>query len=190
MEEETRVCTKCGIEKPVSQFYKNTSHGKSLFKACKICERARQKIRDEENFFDAIHRVYNEPGKYSSELQRQATFDILKALGWSFNEEKNLWYKTPLKDKNGNWALIYSKQKKQRKSRASLEYDIIKKKKEVAIRPADYQPSTYYRTTSLTPEQKDELREEYQKPHMTIKKLMEKYGISQSYVSNIINYKV
>jgi len=59
----------------------------------------------------------------------------------------------------------------------------------LAIKPDWYVPAEYERIGCLTPEEKDNLRMEYQQPKATLPKLAKKYNISTSYASNIINYK-
>lgn len=41
------------------------------------------------------------PNKYSNWRQRLQTFEIMIALGWTFNEKNKLWFKEPIKTKDG-----------------------------------------------------------------------------------------
>lgn len=49
--EETKICSKCGIEKPLSEYHKNgfDSHGKQKYRGyCKTCANARESARYQE----------------------------------------------------------------------------------------------------------------------------------------------
>lgn len=42
LNDETKICTKCGIEKPLSEFHKRKDRCIKTYSACKVCERARR----------------------------------------------------------------------------------------------------------------------------------------------------
>jgi hypothetical protein len=49
-------------------------------------------------------RIPPKPGTYADEYQKQYLFDVLTAFGWSYNDEKELWYKEGFKTKDGEWV--------------------------------------------------------------------------------------
>ena len=103
----TKICTKCKIEKELDNFFdhKTGKYGKTA--VCKECTRkSRQK---------------GFKGYYNDE-EKEMTYSFLTSLGWSRNEENDIWYKPEgWKDENGDW--IYPE-----KIQANLE--IIKKEEE------------------------------------------------------------
>ena len=103
-EKETKVCNKCHKERPINEFYVNKNTD-GRFNTCKHCERERARKKKEETFFDLddTTRVLDTPGKYTNELQRSATADILIALGWKYCKETQIWWRPGIKDKHGNW---------------------------------------------------------------------------------------
>ena len=55
---ETKICSKCGIEKPITEYHKNgfNSRGEQKYRGyCKICANARETERywEKRNFIDA-----------------------------------------------------------------------------------------------------------------------------------------
>ena len=103
----TKICTKCKIEKELDNFFdhKTGKYGKTA--VCKECTRkSRQK---------------GFKGYYNDE-EKEMTYSFLTSLGWTRNEENDIWYKPEgWKDENGDW--IYPE-----KIQANLE--IIKKEEE------------------------------------------------------------
>lgn len=106
-EKVTKICTKCKIEKEMDNFFdhKTGKYGKTA--VCKECTRkSRQK---------------GFKGYYNDE-EKEMTYSFLTSLGWTRNEENDIWYKPEgWKDENGDW--IYPE-----KIQANLE--IIKKEEE------------------------------------------------------------
>ena len=106
-EKVTKICTKCKIEKELDNFFdhKTGKYGKTA--VCKECTRkSRQK---------------GFKGYYNDE-EKEMTYSFLTSLGWTRNEENDIWYKPEgWKDENGDW--IYPE-----KIQANLE--IIKKEEE------------------------------------------------------------
>ena len=46
---KTKTCTKCRVEKPVSEFYKNTKAKDGLLQQCKTCTKQTQKVYASKN---------------------------------------------------------------------------------------------------------------------------------------------
>ena len=101
---EKQVCTKCHNEKLLSEFYYRRKNNRSETRCKECCKEESKKQYKGRNH--ATNNQYmcipEQPGTYKNEFQKQETFEILYKLGWSYNEEKNLWYKG-IKDKDGIW---------------------------------------------------------------------------------------
>jgi hypothetical protein len=102
MEEERKVCVKCGEEQDIDEYY-ILKNGK-INNQCKTCLKEysnfyHQKKREEEE----NERVPMQPNRYMNDAQKQDTFKFMQVLGWTFNEEEQIWYKLPLKDKDGKF---------------------------------------------------------------------------------------
>jgi hypothetical protein len=54
---------------------------------------------------------YEQPNKWVDDYQRDATHNILKALGWSFNEKNAIWWKDGIKTEDGVFINIKYKSK-------------------------------------------------------------------------------
>ncbi len=52
------------------------------------------------------------PNTYANDQQRNEVFDFLKLIGWNFNEEKGIWYKDGIKNKEGKFTNFVEKPKK------------------------------------------------------------------------------
>ena len=104
-----KSCSKCNELKLPDEYYTNRT-------ICKVCVREAERIKDEQEREQkrleqielglSTKRVPNKPGDYADELQKQSTYEILTMMGWSYNEEKNLFYKLPLKDDTGRWLVL------------------------------------------------------------------------------------
>ena len=116
----TKICTKCKIEKELDNFFdhKTGKYGKTA--VCKECTRkSRQK---------------GFKGYYNDE-EKEMTYSFLTSLGWSRNEENDIWYKPEgWKDENGNWTYpekiqtnleIIKKEEEEIKKQIQLEKDRI-----------------------------------------------------------------
>ena len=119
-EKVTKICTKCKIEKELDNFFdhKTGKYGKTA--VCKECTRkSRQK---------------GFKGYYNDE-EKEMTYSFLTSLGWSRNEENDIWYKPEgWKDENGNWTYpekiqtnleIIKKEEEEIKKQIQLEKDRI-----------------------------------------------------------------
>jgi hypothetical protein len=101
-----KVCNKCNILKEGTDYYNNRTQ-------CKECvlEEQRHKAQEQRDIKQQelielgvpTSRVLQTPGTYTDELQRTATRTLLESMGWSFNEELNIFYKYPIKDETGRW---------------------------------------------------------------------------------------
>jgi hypothetical protein len=129
-----KQCRTCKEWKTKDKFYLHKSKSKSTYLDCKSCcnkvEAARAKVYRQQELEEngGSFRHYKEPNRWIDDIQRDATFDILKAIGWKFNEEKGIWWKEGIKNENGEFLnvkkgqkRIYRKTKLIRKSRFTKE---------------------------------------------------------------------
>lgn len=103
---EYKKCRKCEKYKPLTEYYLNPK-GKSLFLDCKPCTlekyRESDRIKREAVLIEqgGSSRHFEAPNEYVDEYQKEATFNLLKLMGWSFNEENQIWWKDGIKTKDG-----------------------------------------------------------------------------------------
>jgi hypothetical protein len=97
-------CIKCQIVRDANDYYNTRA-------VCKECvkehERSYRRTREAKLKLErglGIQRVIkSKPGEYNNEYEQIATKELLTSIGWSFNEENNIFYKEGIKDKNGKW---------------------------------------------------------------------------------------
>ena len=100
-----KKCSRCSTWNKIEDFLAKTNHKYSYCHQCRIIE-AREIYANKlvENM--GGEKYYIQPNTYSNDLQKTAVFNIMKALNWKFNEEKGIWYKPGIKDKNNKWSNI------------------------------------------------------------------------------------
>lgn len=100
--ENGKLCIKCNIRKTDKQFYANRNVCRRCILTAEKVNRSekRQQILEEQG---GSFRIPTKPGVYSDELQQRNTYEFLTLLGWTYNEESNMFYKLPIKDSEGNW---------------------------------------------------------------------------------------
>ncbi len=125
--EETRICGACKKVFPIS-FYYRIGKCKTLSKRCKTCYNRRELKNGWENMD-----YRKQPGEWISTEQRDAVFEILRTIGWSYNELNGVWYKIPedttqiYKNKLGNWFNLNSKKKRTKhinSGRKKMQFDM------------------------------------------------------------------
>jgi hypothetical protein len=186
--DDEKQCTSCDVTKPISEFYKRKSG--YINRICKECYNGWRDNLYEDKFFDKSHRVRPTPGQFINELQKKSTFDILIALDWSYNEEKNIWYRLPKKDQDGNWhgliPFIDEKPKRSRKDNPGRKWA-----------PPPEKPENYVayfnmrkKQNSKTDEELQEIRERYVREKLKLSEIASIYGISLNYAHRIIKWLV
>lgn len=124
--DDYQYCQDCDQWLPKTEFYKR------LKCRCKRCEldidhRQRQQYLSENG---GSAKVWNKPNTYVDIYQKEQTFEIMKVMGYTFNDENGIWYKLPWKDKDGNFPLLdsygrpskkYTKRKTHTKRRKKCE---------------------------------------------------------------------
>lgn len=134
-------CLTCGEFKLRNEFpnYKALTTNDRRKRICKKCTAResylKRKDRIQNNFEE---KVYSTPNRYSSDFQKEAVFDILKAINWQFNEETGTWFKPGLKDENKNWnGIITERDRRLQKSKQLMEFE-EKRKKELDNKIIEY----------------------------------------------------
>lgn len=104
-------CTKCFEIKPAEEFYiQNKKNGRRQ-RRCKPCYNAQSNERARKKGWDNLD-YRTEPNEWISNEQRDIVHQILKNLGWSYNSEKEIWYKhlhnrmNIYKNEEGEWVNI------------------------------------------------------------------------------------
>ncbi len=101
-------CTGCKELKPKEDFYVNTRGTHVGYKSsrCKICSviysnKRHEKIMEQRK--DETRTVLPKPNTYQDDAQKDITFKLMEAMGWTFNDN-GVWSKEGVKDKDKNWA--------------------------------------------------------------------------------------
>jgi ribosome-binding protein aMBF1 (putative translation factor) len=110
-----KECKNCHIIRPLDRFYNKKGRRDKIGKmpVCKACyavmyrDKRKKPERDKE-------KVKLKPNHYWGELQRQDTFELMLALGWSFNEENGKWWKEGIKTSDGLFINITKKVKRKK----------------------------------------------------------------------------
>lgn len=108
-------CYDCEEWLPKEDFYPR------LKVRCKKCERSLDSRERAEKRAEngGSAKVPSKPNTYVDIYQKEQTFNFMKAMGYTFNEENGIWYKLPWKDKDGNFPLLddYARSKPKPKTR-------------------------------------------------------------------------
>ena len=97
-----QYCNDCEQWLPKDDFYPR------LKIRCKKCELHKDSLERAQKRAEAggSVRVRVKPNDYEDDVQKEQTFEFMRILGYTFNEEKGIWYKLPWKDKDGNFPLL------------------------------------------------------------------------------------
>jgi hypothetical protein len=100
-----KLCFHCKEVLPIDNF--TWVEERHVYRSyCHKCQVLRQRARILVTTNPDMWTAPSEPNTYHCELQRTYVAEFLtKVLGWSFNSELGIWYKLPLKDKNGIWNI-------------------------------------------------------------------------------------
>ena len=110
-----KQCRTCQEWKLKSEYYYYQS-SKKTYLDCRPCvnkkevERSKKdRLKELEENGGSLYRKEN-PGEWVDEYQKEATYNILKAIGWKLNEDNGIWWKDGIKDSNGVFINIKTKQ--------------------------------------------------------------------------------
>jgi hypothetical protein len=98
-----KKCNTCGVNKVLEQYYFHCKAKDQRFGRCIECQRKKDreqsKLKKEEQGGSLL--VLMKPNTYVDEYQKENTFQLMKSIGWSFNEENGVWWKEGIKSKDG-----------------------------------------------------------------------------------------
>ena len=126
--EDLYLCKVCMEEKTINEFYNR--FGRPIESVCKSCELQKNKqIRQEylkENCGSEF--VWSEVNKYADEYQKECTFNLLKLLGYLYDEETGIWTKSGWKEiKDGQPHFPHITYKRGRKRLTQEDKDKIRR---------------------------------------------------------------
>jgi Zn-finger nucleic acid-binding protein len=100
-----KTCIQCDEMRELELFYMMKNKQEIEIDTCKFCRKlkGREKYTKKIEKLGGSTRVLNQPNKYMDSTQKNQTMEFLKLIGWKFNEEKGIWYKENIKDKDGNF---------------------------------------------------------------------------------------
>lgn len=108
-------CLQCGEHKLKSEFptYKSISKNDKRRQICLKCTSSNSKNKRKkiliENFEEM---VYSQPNRYHSIEQKETTFELMIALGFTFNESNGIWFKEGFKTPDGIFIPIEEKERR------------------------------------------------------------------------------
>tara|TARA_R110002096_G_C14421298_1_gene709152 strand:- start:79 stop:882 length:804 start_codon:yes stop_codon:yes gene_type:complete len=109
---ETKLCSKCGVEKALSDFSKNKNKRDGLKTSCKDCARAyraanKEKIREREKAYRQANKaIISERGKVYHEANKEKIAEKMKAYREA-NKEKMKAYREANKEKIAEQMKVY-----------------------------------------------------------------------------------
>jgi hypothetical protein len=183
----TKVCYTCKIEKSIDEFYRSKINKDGHMGSCIKCIKKKEEGYNE--FKDSTEIVPMNPGEYNSESQKEQTFKLLLAIGWKFDRITKIWYKSPLKNRYGDWRFP-KKKRKSKEFRGKHEHiHRENRRKEMAKRPEKYKPRKRLGDRGLDQKQQEDIRKQYQEKKMTQQKLADKYNVAVSYINCILHFR-
>jgi hypothetical protein len=103
---EYKQCAKCKELLPITEYYAARAgrYTGKLVANCKICHNEKRSIENKQKMEDngGSLLVPRYPNTYLDNLQKVNTFELMEAMGWTFNEN-GVWSKEGVKDKNKVW---------------------------------------------------------------------------------------
>lgn len=125
-----RLCPDCKEWKYRDQYYVNRHNKKGeerIWGRCKPCQKIYDKNKAHQEMLEkgGPERIYQTPNKYSNDYQRDRTFEIMKAIGWNFNEEKGIWWKDGIKTSDGLFINIPDSREHRKLNKKLGKYDNV-----------------------------------------------------------------
>lgn len=107
-----KQCIKCKEYRTRDNYYKFGTD--SRFNTCKICIKKKDLEEREEELIEngGSLKIPPRPNTYNDKYQKELVFEFLPLIGWKFNEENGIWYKSGFKDENGNFLTLTGKKRK------------------------------------------------------------------------------
>ena len=121
---ETKICTKCGEEKSLEEFYKDRRRKDGFYPQCKICLKKYQRKYKEQNRDKYLEHSKKYQRKYREQNRDKRLEENRKY--YEQNRDKRLEYSKKYHEQNQDYFLEHSK-KYSRKCRINLVDNYIKK---------------------------------------------------------------
>jgi hypothetical protein len=161
-----KQCRTCQEYKhKMDDYYYHGSSKKTTYLDCIKClnkrelNRKREERQEELESSGGSERVHTQVGMWVDEYQREQTYMVMKALGYTYNEECGHFLKPGVKEYVDG----------------ELKFTKVKTK------------ITYTSAINWNPEHRKEIMELYATGEWTYKKLAKKYGVSTTSIAKIIN---
>jgi hypothetical protein len=124
-----KKCNTCEKVKPLEQYYKSAKCVGGKSNRCIECQIKKDRDERLEELIEngGSLRRYEEPNRYYDEFQKEATFNLLYAMGWSFNEDKGIWWKEGIKTEDGVFLNINEPKVKSYSDRHKKRNSVINK---------------------------------------------------------------
>jgi hypothetical protein len=132
---QPRVCLECNEKKAHTEFpnYKSLGVNDRRRKVCKVCttKYEKEKYRNKRllNNEEKGEPVHWRPNTYISTEQKDLAFELMEALGFTFQPDTGIWFKEGLKNEDGTFVGIEEKKRleKERKLKEIEDLDVWSK---------------------------------------------------------------
>jgi hypothetical protein len=131
-----RKCKTCGEVKLISQYHRYSSYNKKPFLSCKTCVNIRENVRTKNKRLKYLEEnggsndFSQTPNEYIDEYQKDATFNLMRRFGWTFNEENGIWWKEGIKTADGVFINVTKRKRKKVNPMAKIPLNLRIEKKE------------------------------------------------------------
>ena len=115
-----KKCYRCTTWKVIESYLAKSGYKYSYCYECRSQENKEDLLKNKISSMGG-ERYYDQPNKYYNNLQKTAVFNIMKVLNWKFNEEKGIWYKPGIKDKNNKWVNVSKNNIKKQKFKSTTK---------------------------------------------------------------------
>ena len=94
-----KKCTKCHEWKYFDDYHFHQKTKGIRFAECKTCQKEKDKLQHEEYLENngGHDRILMKPNQYMDDIQKDQTFQFMKILGYTFDEESGIWFKEGVK---------------------------------------------------------------------------------------------
>jgi hypothetical protein len=115
LSKKMKVCIECGENKLKTEFYNLRSLGPNdrRHNICKVCTRAYEKRTRTKHSSreDRGEPVHWRPNTYNSIEQKDLAFELMEALGFTFQPDTGRWHKDGFKNPDGTFVHIEEKKR-------------------------------------------------------------------------------
>jgi hypothetical protein len=133
---EYKLCKTCGELKPITEYHRYSSYNRKPFLSCKTCVNLKENIRSKNKRIKYLEEnggsndFLQGPNQYIDDYQRDATFNLMRRFGWTFNEDNGIWWKEAIKTADGVFINITKRKRKKINPMAKIPVNLRIEKKE------------------------------------------------------------